>query len=415
MRYRVKFIQGDSGIASVTVEGPTEAQARQQAQALGHSVVSIVRDGNWSRAISSKKVAFPLVLFSQELLSLLSSGIGVVEALETLAEKEVRPAVRSVLRNLLEQLQEGRTLSAALQSMPDTFPALYVASVKASERTSDLNEALQRYVVYASQLEVVRVKLVSAAIYPVMLVIVSGLVISFLMGFVVPRFSQIYEDMGDQLPWMSRLMLDVGQVVQQYGLLLLFLVAVSGCALFMGGARQIWGFFLKMLWRIPSAGERLRVFQLTRLYRTLGMLLRGGIPIATSLEMVSGLLSPVMQPRLLAASNLIREGQTLSGAFESNGLCTAVSSRMLRVGERAGNMGEMMERAAAFHDEETARWADWLSRLLGPALMLIMGILIGLIVVLMYLRSQFRCLLSWLFRLLNFGTPVRARARQQPA
>ncbi|OYU41925.1 MAG: hypothetical protein CFE44_26975 [Burkholderiales bacterium PBB4] len=139
------------------------------------------------------------------------------------------------------------------------------------------------------------------------------------------------------------------------------------------------------MWRIPAVGERMRVFQLARLYRTLGMLLRGGIAIVPALDMVTGLLSAALQPRLLSATRFIHEGTTISHAFETTGLTTAVALRMLRVGERAGNMGEMMERIAAFHDEEMARWAEWITKLLGPMLMLVMGLVIGAVVVLMYL------------------------------
>ena len=141
----------------------------------------------------------------------------------------------------------------------------------------------------------------------------------------------------------------------------------------------------RLAWRIPALGERLRVFQLARLYRTLGMLLRGGIPSPQSMKMVSGLLSANLAAALERARIKVTEGIPLSVAFEHEGLSTPVSLRMLRVGERAGNMGEMLERAAGFHDEEMARWADWATRLFGPALMLIMGLVIGVIVVFMYL------------------------------
>ncbi|MDM7948592.1 type II secretion system F family protein [Hydrogenophaga sp.] len=385
MRYRVKFMQGDLSLASATVEAASEAQAREQASALGHAVVAVVREGNWRAGLGQRKHGFPVVLFCQELLALLSSGVSIVEALETLAQKEARVAIRETLQGVLTQLREGRTLSSALQSRPDVFPPLLVATVKASERTSNLGEALQRYVTYANQLQGIRNKLVSAAIYPAMLIGVSSLVILFLMGYVVPRFSHIYEDMGDQLPLASQIMLRWGQWVEDNGFLLLGLAVAVLLALALGGGRRIAGVLARALWRVPSMGERMRVFQLARLYRTLGMLLRGGVPIATALEMVSGLLSAALQSRLAAASRAVREGQAISQAFEAHGLSTAVSSRMLRVAERAGNMGEMMDRAAAFHDEEMARWADWLTRLLGPALMLIMGLVIGAIVVLMYL------------------------------
>jgi len=262
---------------------------------------------------------------------------------------------------------------------------LYIASVRASEHTSGLSESLARYVVYASQLETLRSKLVSAAIYPVILIAVSSLVILFLMGYVVPRFAHIYEDMGGDLPFMSRVLLQSGLALEEYWYLALMTLAGVAVLLAGGGMRLAGQRILRLLWRIPAVGERMRVYQLSRLYRTLGMLLRGGIAIMPALDMVTGLLTTSLQPRLQEASRTVREGQTISHAFEVAGLTTAVSMRMLRVGERAGNMGEMMERAAAFHDEEMARWADRVTRLLGPLLMLVMGLVIGTVVVLMYM------------------------------
>jgi general secretion pathway protein F len=244
---------------------------------------------------------------------------------------------------------------------------------------------LGRYIAYASQLEAVRAKLVSAAIYPVMLVGVSILVLLFLMGFVVPRFAHIYEDMGGDLPYLSQVLLWVGLAVERYWPLVLGALVAVVVALINGAGNSAGRWVLGQLWRIPAVGERMRVFQLARLFRTLGMLQRGGISIMPALEMVAGMLSTNLQPRLDAARNTVREGQTLSSAFEAQGLTTPVALRMLRVGERAGNMGEMMERIAAFHDEEIARWADWATRLIGPVLMLVMGLFIGAIVVLMYL------------------------------
>lgn len=384
MRFQVKSMQADGAVSVLTLDAHDAIEARRQAQALGHLVVSVTRD----RALAVRGgPEFPVLLFSQELLALLRSGVGIVEAVQTLAEKESRAPVRHVLDRVLQSLREGLTFSAALQSpsLVRVFPPLYVATVRASERTSHLDEALERFIAYATQLQTLRAKLVSAAIYPAMLVGVSTLVILFLMGYVVPRFAHIYEDMGDRLPLMSRLMLHWGQAVEAHWPLLLTAFVMVLLFLLLGGARWLGQHLLGQLWRIPAVGERMRVFQLARLYRTLGMLLRGGIPVVQALEMVADLLSPTLQPLLVRAIALIREGRSMSSAFEGQGLATPVASRMMQVGERTGNMGEMMERAAAFHDEEMARWADWVTRLLGPVLMLIMGLLIGAIVVLMYL------------------------------
>ena len=385
MQYRVKTMQPDAGIGMTLLDAADAQDAARQAAALGLSVVSVSRTPRLSGLLVRSPTPFPVLLFSRELLSLLESGITIVEAIETLAEKEPRAQVQQVLHKVVTGLREGRSLSDMLEGAPRDFPPLYVATVRASERTSSMGEALGRYIAYATQLEALRGRLVSAAIYPVLLVGVSGLVILFLMGYVVPRFSHIYEDMGGDLPFLSRLLLYWGKAVEQYWAVGLAGLAVLLVGLLQGGASALGRRVLGHVWRVPAEGERLRVYQLARLYRTLGMLLRGGISIVPALDMVGGLLSNVLKARLDAARREVSEGHTISQSFETAGLTTAVALRMLRVGERAGNMGEMMERAAAFHDEEMARWADWATRLVGPVLMLLMGLLIGGIVVLMYL------------------------------
>jgi general secretion pathway protein F len=141
---------------------------------------------------------------------------------------------------------------------------------------------------------------------------------------------------------------------------------------------------MRKLRQLPSVGSRLQVFQLARFYRSLGMLLRGGMPVVSSLQMVSDLLETSLRGQLALASARIREGHALSSAMEQYGLTTPVASRMLRVGERTGRMGEMMERIAAFYEEETARWVERFTRLFEPLLMVFIGLVIGGIVVLMY-------------------------------
>ena len=386
MQFTIKSLAADATVAISSLQASDAADARRLALSQGLDVLSVV-PASWLSRLSKPQPGgkFPLLLFSQELLQLLNSGVSLVEAIETLAEKEPRPAVRHVLQGLIGSLRQGKPFSAALEDAPHAFEPLYIAAVRASEHTSGLSESLARYVTYATQLATLRGRLVSAAIYPVILVAVSSLVILFLMGYVVPRFAHIYEDMGGELPFMSRLLLNGGLLLEEYWYAVLMLLVGAALVLVAGGARLAGKRLLGLLWRIPAVGERLRVYQLARLYRTLGMLLRGGIAIVPALDMVTGLLSTSLQPRLVEASRNVREGQAISDSFEVSGLTTAVSLRMLRVGERAGNMGEMMERAAAFHDDEMARWAEWLTRLLGPLLMLGMGLVIGTVVVLMYM------------------------------
>jgi general secretion pathway protein F len=287
---------------------------------------------------------------------------------------------------VLGQLNEGRPLSAALEHCPAAFPALYVATIRSSEKTGDLSNALSRYIAYEVQIETLRSKLVTALIYPVMLIAVGGLVTVFLLGYVVPKFAAIYADIGREQPLSSRLLMEFGAFLNQHGLIMgvcaLALAVAAINALMNRGVRER---LVMLLARVPALGERLRVVQFSRLYRTAGMLLRGGVPAPAALEMVGGLLHAGMRPQLQQALREIREGKPLSGAMESHGLTSPVAVRMLRVGERTGDMGGMMERIAAFHEDEIARWVDRTTRLFEPLLMVVIGLIIGFIVLALYM------------------------------
>lgn len=385
MRFQVKALLAKQGTVSLELEAGSEAEVREKIAAQGGMVLSVRRNFSGSLPGFSNK-RFPLPNFSQELLALLNAGLSLVESIETLAEKEEDHTVRELLRDLLARLYEGMTFSRALEFHPQAFPALYVATVRASERTGDLAEALTRYLVYQSQMDLVRKKLVGASIYPVLLLVLGLLVAIFLLVFVVPKFSAIYEDMGADLPWMSMLLIRWGHLVQENGwMLTVIAIGLMTAIAYVFSQPRIRAQLLQALWRIPAVGERMRVYQLARFYKTLGMLLRGGIPVTQALEMVSNLLQPHFRPRVKIAATLIREGKTISEAMQSAGLTTAVGSRMLRVGERTGMMGDMMERIGNFHDEEINRWVEWTTKLIEPLLMAVIGTVIGGIIILMYL------------------------------
>lgn len=386
MRYRVKAMKAGEGVVSLALEAASPGEAGARAAGQGYAVLSVRAAGGLGLPLPGRRTKFPLMLFSQELLALLRAGISLVEALETLAEKEQRPETKAALSRLLEALYEGKAFSAALTAVPEAFPELYVATVRASERTGDLPESLSRYIAYQSQVDLVRKKLVSASIYPAILIAVGGLVTLFLLGYVVPRFSQVYDDVGQDLPFLSRVLLDWGRLVEAHGVVIgaLFLAALAmlGWWALRPSTRAT---VLGWLRRIPSMGERIRVYQLTRFYRTLGMLLSGGIAVVPAMGMVSGLLDPSLRGRLDRAQRAIGEGKPISAAMESAGLTTPVALRLLRVGERTGQMGQMMERIAEFHDEEMARWVETFTRTFEPLLMAVIGVVIGGVVVLMYL------------------------------
>jgi general secretion pathway protein F len=384
MRYEVKAVLAGQGTVFLELDAENEDDVRLQIMAQGGIVLNVRR--RFTGWMPKARLRFPLAHFSQELLSLLEAGLSLVESIETLSDKEQDAGVRKIIEGLRARLYEGITFSRALELYPQAFPPLYVATARASERTGDLPEALTRFISYQMQMDLVRKKLIGASIYPVLLLVIGLLVAMFLLVFVVPKFSAIYEDIGSDLPWLSVLLIEWGHFVHEQGWLLAGIGAATLGIVIYGVTRPLFRVRLtQQLWRIPAIGERMRVYQLARFYRTLGMLLRGGIPVAKALEMVSGLLQPHFRPRVQAAASHIREGKTISSAMETEGLTTPVGNRMLRVGEKTGLMGEMMERIGNFHDEEIARWVEWLTKLIEPLLMAVIGGVIGGIIILMYM------------------------------
>lgn len=385
MQFEVKALKSDA-VSLLSIEAMSESDAAMVAKNQGYVVLSVKFGGAPLDRLMKPRSKFPLVLFSQELLALLDAGLSLVEALEALAEKERHLDAKKVLDAIVARLYEGQPLSAAMLDFPAIFPPLFVATLRASEKTGGMSEAMGRYVAYQTQLDFVRKKIVSASIYPVLLLGVGGLVVLFLMGYVVPKFSVVYEGSKTTLPWMSQMLLKWGVLLQDHGEMVMIAAAVLIIGGIYGLSRASFrAWLLLQLWRIPALGERMRIYQLARFYKTLAMLLKGGIPVVQSIDMVTGLLQPVLRIRLKEAAVSIREGKPISHSMESHGLTTPVALRMLRVGERTGDMGEMMERIAAFYDEEMARWVEWFTKIFEPILMAFIGGVIGVIVILMYM------------------------------
>jgi general secretion pathway protein F len=391
MRFNVHALDAAQQVVALTLDAPNAAAARELAAGRGLSVFS-VEGGKRALALPrlARKSGFRTALFTVELLSLLDAGLNLVEAMQTLAEKE--PAGRSsnrgqeVLAGMVAAINRGEPFSQAVAAFPQHFSPLYVATVKASERTGNVKEALARYIAYQEELERVKKKVVSASIYPAILMVVGVLVIGFLMLYVVPRFAQVYEDMRHTLPFFSQLLLSFGSFVGKHGFFLFsafILCAGSGAwALSRPAARAALN---RRIWMLPAVGSRMKTYQLARLYRTAGMLMRAGIPALRALEMVEELLAAHLRPQLRQARALIEQGHAMSAALGAAGLATPVAARMLLVGERSGDMGRMLGEIARFHDDEVARFVDWFTRAFEPVLMAVLGVAIGFVVVLMYM------------------------------
>jgi general secretion pathway protein F len=337
-------------------------------------------------ASSGRRDRFPLRLFSKELAVLLGAGIPLLEAIVTLREKEGSASTAVALAAVEERLRAGEAFSAALAVRPAAFDALFVAVVSSAERTGQLREALQSHASYLDWVEALRGRLVSASVYPLLLVFAGSAVVLFLLIYVVPRFAGLLDEVNGDIPAASRALLAIGQWTGAHPLASAGIAAALLAAPWIGWQQApLRQRVIAAMWSVPLLAGRLRLLALARLYRTLSMLLSAGMPVVPALRTARGVIAAHLRAALDDATGRVERGERLSDALLHTGLTTPVSVRMVRVGERSGTVGAMLGDAAAFYDEELGRLTELVTRLLSPLLMLLMGGLIGAVVVLMYL------------------------------
>ncbi|AVR95254.1 type II secretion system F family protein [Pseudoduganella armeniaca] len=382
MRFRVKVLTPAMAVEEVVVEAATEDEARRLVANNGGRVIGLRAIGGWSGA---RKNTFNLSVFNQQMHSLLEAGQTVVDAVEVLTHNDRRAGNRAIYEVLLRELQQGNQLSDAMATLPSVFPTLYVAMVRSSETTGTVRASINRYMLYQRQVDEIRAKLAAAATYPAVLLGVGFLVIAFLMLYVLPRFSAVYEETGSMRNGSAGFVQWWGAFVRDNELL-----AWGGMAAFLAMLTTlvvhpaVRGAAYRRILALPWLGERIQVMQLGRLYRTLGMLLTSGLSVLPAMRMTRASLPLAMHGDLDRAIRSVSEGIPLSVAMSENNLTTEVAVRLLGAGESSGNLDEMMGRTADFYDQETAIWIDTAGRLIEPALMLGIGLVVGAIVLMLY-------------------------------
>jgi general secretion pathway protein F len=385
-QYIVEVLDAPGSVSSRQLQ---VADVQSVAAALGVAptqVLSVKEAQSAPRRDASSSGKFPLRLFSHELAVLLDAGIPLLEALHTLREKEQHAGVSATLEALVAALQQGESLSAALRQQPHAFDAIFVASVAASERSGQIAIALREHARFLQWAEQLRSRLVGAAIYPAMLLLVGSAVVMFLLLYVLPRFAGVLDGLNKELPLASVWLIGFGRFAGGHPYATLLAAALlASVPWLLWREPRLRERLVQSAWQAPLLGPRLRVLALARLYRTVGMLLGAGVPLLQSLQLAQGVVAAPWRAALQAASREVEEGRRLSEALDHQALATPVALRMVRVGERSGELSAMLSRAASFHDEELAQLIEFITRAINPLLMLVMGVVIGGIVVLMYL------------------------------
>jgi type II secretion system protein F len=323
-----------------------------------------------------------ILVMTQELSALVSSGLPLDRSLATLAELADNPEMKRIMGEVLNAVQGGKSLAEAL-GQHKVFPPLYVSMVRAGELGGFLEVVLQRLAEYLERSQQLRSDVWSAMTYPILLVCAMSISILVLLVYVMPKFSALFADMGQALPLGARIVLGVSDAIRGYWWALLGLpfLLYAGFRYSVRTPRGRYAFD-QMKLRIVLLGSLLRKLEVARLARTLGTLLKSGVPMLQALGTVKEIAGNQVISRALGEVEVgVREGAGIADPLARSGVFPPLAVQMISVGEETGRLDELLVRVADHFDREVRVALEQFTRLLEPALILIMGVGVGFIVV----------------------------------
>jgi type IV pilus assembly protein PilC len=319
------------------------------------------------------------LVFNTQLRTLLRAGLPLAQSLELLAQQQRSPHFHALLDKIHQQVTTGVSLSDAFLSLGDTFPRLYANSLRAGERSGELESVIGRYVEYQTLMDEIRRKIITALTYPAVLVFLSICLVVLLVTFVIPKFSDFYLNFSGQLPLPTRIVLGASQGFQQN------LLLIIGAAIVLGYGGRLWttssrGRRLadRVKLKLPVLGRVVHLLALSQFTRSLAVLLRGGIPMVPAVETASTSVKNVYVSELfLGCVREVQEGRALSEALTDTGQAPDMTLAMMKVGEATGALPEMLEHTSVFIDQEIDFLLNRIVTLFEPAVLLVMGLIVA--------------------------------------
>ena len=391
MEFRCRLVSASGEIVEGTYAAESEARLRNDFENQGLHVLSLRKRSalsGGSLPFRRRKIArHEFLVFNQAFATLLKAGMPLVQSIDLLRRQIANPVFRAVLDDVHDKVRGGTALSDAFTDHGDLFPRVYTASLLAGERSGNLDAVLRRYVVYEKVLDTVRRKTISALIYPVILIVLAVGLVGIIVLSVVPAFTDFYASFGAELPLSTRIILAVSDFAQQQ-FLLLIAAAVIGSGAFAAWIRQPGqrARFDHVVLTIPFIGQTVKKFVTAQMARTLATLLGGGIPLVNSMEVTARSVSNYHMARELdVVTQRVREGQGLAASLGDRGVVPDVALKMIEVGESTGSLQDMLSSLADFYDEEVETSVGRFVTLIEPALLVVMGVVIAVLVLALYM------------------------------
>lgn len=349
----------------------------------GLSLVSWLPRFGRGRAIASRT----FLVFNQELAALLKAGLPLLQALDLMLERLRDTHFRAVLTDVRDRVKSGADLSQAFGAHGDLFPPLYSSTLRAGERTGELEQVLRRFIRYQKLVLEARRRVIGALVYPVTLVCLSVTMILVMMIYVVPKFTLFFEDLKVELPLITRISLSLSVFLQRYWLGFVAFAAVGWVFLrrYAATARGHEAIDRLRL-RVPLLGDIFLRFALSEYARSLSTLLAGGIPLVQALEVATSAVGNAwVRRKVEPAIGEVREGKAFHGALERVGLFDPLAIDMVKVGEATGGLDTMLQSIAEFLDEEVETKMQRILALVEPLMLVFMGVIVATLLVSIYL------------------------------
>lgn len=383
--YKARDRQGE--LLTATIETENELSAAMSLRSLGYSVISIQKETQLEANLTDfwqkirKTHQYELIFFSRQLSSLLKSGIAITVALSSIAEQTKNKLLKETINAVLKDIQAGISFSEALAKHPDIFSDLFVSMIKVGETTGILEEVLERLTQLNMQELEVKARIKSAMTYPLILVTVAIIIVSFLLINIIPKFVVVFETYEAKLPLATQILLGISFLLRR-----LWLLVIAAVAIFIFWFRRYiktekgrYKFDFYLL-RLPFFGQLYLKLIVARFSRTLGALVKSGVSILEALSVTEKTVGNSVISRVIDnIRSAITEGQSLTEPFKASGVFPATVIQMVSLGEKSGKLDQMLIEVANFYDREVDYTVRNITTALEPLLLLAMGAMVAFI------------------------------------
>ena len=389
-QWKGRTVSGDVQSGEMTVGSQDEVLSQLRKKRI---IVTYVREKSRPvslnlkiRGSSGVKIK-ELAVFTRQFATMINAGLPLVQCLDILSQQAVNANFKSVITNVMNEVESGSTLAEALRKHPKVFDKLFTNMVQAGEAGGVLDDILLRLAAYIEKAEALRRKVKSAMTYPVVVACVAIGATVFMLLFIIPTFAKIFTEFGGELPLPTKIVMGLSAFLRGAWYIL---VGMAIAMIFLyrryvateNGRRTV----DRTMLRIPVFGDVLRKGAIARFTRTLGTLISSGVPILDGLEITAQTAgNKIIEEAIMATRGSIREGETIAGPLRQSKVFPPMVVQMIGIGEETGALDEMLNKIAAFYDDEVNTAVDTLTSVIEPIMIVVMGVMVGGMVVAMYM------------------------------